>query len=173
MGNFFLLMNFTHRIRYIVALPITIVLWYIATAIVCSGSNKPAPIEQWNILTLPQLITITAALHIHEPAVEPDQAYTQGYWYAVISAVLYLMCSMMLMINMLGYFLGHYPEHFSLTDHQRTLILQTMLFFIWLGGGAAAFGRVATAHGEDGWSFVNSVRLPVHCSLPPRLIMAS
>jgi len=33
-GNIFLLANFTGRIRYIVALPVTIVLWYIATAIV-------------------------------------------------------------------------------------------------------------------------------------------
>ena len=33
-GNFFLLLNFTRRVRYIVALPVTIVLWYIATGIV-------------------------------------------------------------------------------------------------------------------------------------------
>lgn len=33
-GNFFLLMNFTQKIRYIVALPMTIVLWYIATGLV-------------------------------------------------------------------------------------------------------------------------------------------
>ena len=34
-GNIFLLFNFTRRIRYIVALPVTIVLWYFATGIVC------------------------------------------------------------------------------------------------------------------------------------------
>lgn len=33
-GNIFLLFNFTRRIRYIVALPMTIVLWYLATGIV-------------------------------------------------------------------------------------------------------------------------------------------
>ena len=33
-GNFFLLLNFTRRVRYIVALPVTIVLWYAATGIV-------------------------------------------------------------------------------------------------------------------------------------------
>jgi hypothetical protein len=43
---------------------------------------------------------------------------------------------------MLGYFLGHYPQHFDLDDDQRTLILQTMMFFIWLGGGAAVFMKV-------------------------------
>jgi hypothetical protein len=33
-GNLFLLANFTGRVRYIIALPVTIVLWYVATAIV-------------------------------------------------------------------------------------------------------------------------------------------
>ena len=33
-GNFFLLFNFTRRVRYIVALPMTILLWYFATGIV-------------------------------------------------------------------------------------------------------------------------------------------
>lgn len=34
-GNLFLLFNFTGRVRYIVALPLTIIMWYIATGIVC------------------------------------------------------------------------------------------------------------------------------------------
>lgn len=46
------------------------------------------------------------------------------------------------MVNMLGYFLGHYPQHFDLDDDQRTLILQTMMFFFWLAGGAAVFSKV-------------------------------
>lgn len=33
-GNIFLLFNFTNRIRYIIALPFTIVLWYAATGVV-------------------------------------------------------------------------------------------------------------------------------------------
>lgn len=37
-GNIFLLFNFTRRIRYIVALPVTIILWYFATGIVCHYS---------------------------------------------------------------------------------------------------------------------------------------
>ena len=38
-GNIFLLFNFTRRIRYIVALPMTIILWYFATGIVSSFSS--------------------------------------------------------------------------------------------------------------------------------------
>ena len=36
-GNIFLLFNFTRRVRYIIALPMTIILWYIATGIVSTN----------------------------------------------------------------------------------------------------------------------------------------
>ncbi|CZR62243.1 related to potassium channel [Phialocephala subalpina] len=120
-GNFCLLLNFTRRIRYIVALPATIISWYFATGI---------------------LIAITVAMNEHVPPVRPGETYSQGFWHAVIAAVLYLVGSMILMVNMLGYFLGHYPQHFDLDDDQRTLILQTMMFFFWLAGGAAVFAKV-------------------------------
>lgn len=46
------------------------------------------------------------------------------------------------MINMLGYFLGKYPQHFSLTDEQRTLILQMTALMVWLLIGSAIFQKV-------------------------------
>ncbi|KUJ06261.1 voltage-gated potassium channel [Mollisia scopiformis] len=130
-GNFCLLLNFTRRIRYIVALPATIISWYFATGI---------------------LIAITVAMNEHVPPVRPGETYSQGFWHAVIAAVLYLVGSMILMVNMLGYFLGHYPQHFDLDDDQRTLILQTMMFFFWLAGGAAVFARV-----NDHMSYADSL----------------
>lgn len=44
-GNIFLLFNFTRKVRYIVALPATIILWYFATGIVGTDFNvlRPAP----------------------------------------------------------------------------------------------------------------------------------
>lgn len=93
------------------------------------------------------------------PPMHPQQSYTQGFWYAVIAAIFYLICSMLLMINMLGYFLGHYPQRFNLTDSQRTLILQTMLFFVWLAGGAGVFSLVESKYGQGlfNWSYVNAL----------------
>ncbi|KYG43662.1 hypothetical protein M433DRAFT_71167, partial [Acidomyces richmondensis BFW] len=137
-GNIFLLFNFTNRIRYIIALPVTIVMWYVATGI---------------------LIAITVSMEVHVPPIRPQQTYTQGFWYAVIAACLYMICSMLLMVNMLGYFLGHYPQHFTLTDSQRTLILQTMLFFFWLAGGAAMFAKIEATYGTGGltWGYVNAL----------------
>ncbi|KAF4635052.1 hypothetical protein G7Y89_g3044 [Cudoniella acicularis] len=120
-GNFCLLLNFTKRVRYIIALPATILSWYFATGI---------------------LMGIIIAMDVHVPPVRPGETYSQGFWYAVEAAVLYLVGSVILMINMTGYFLGHYPQHFDLDDDQRTLILQTMMFFFWLAGGAAVFSKV-------------------------------
>ncbi|KAG9845393.1 voltage-gated potassium channel, partial [Aureobasidium melanogenum] len=137
-GNIFLLFNFTNRIRYIIALPCTIILWYLATGV---------------------LIGIEASMNQYVPPQRPQQSYSQGFWYAVIAAIFYLICSMLLMVNMLGYFLGHYPQRFNLTDSQRTLILQTMLFFVWLAGGAGVFSLVETKYGLGlfNWSYVNSL----------------
>ncbi|TVY83020.1 Outward-rectifier potassium channel [Lachnellula suecica] len=129
-GNFCLLLNFTKRVRYIVALPATIISWYFATGI---------------------LIGITVAMNQYVPPIRPGETYSQGFWHAVIAAVLYLIGSMLLMVNMLGYFLGHYPQHFDLDDDQRTLILQTMMFFFWLAAWAAIFARVC------GWSYADAL----------------
>lgn len=138
LGNIFLLFNFTQKIRYIIALPATIVLWYISSGL---------------------LIAITACMEVYDPPNRPFEIYTQGYWYAVAAAVFYFVCSVLLMVNMLGYYLGHYPDHFALSDNQRTLILQTMFFFIWMAGGAAMYSRIQTDAGEDQWTFPNSLYL--------------
>ena len=137
-GNFFLLCNFTGRIRYIVALPVTILTWYVATGI---------------------LIGITVSMELIVPPSRPQQTYSQGFWYAVLAACMYTASSMLLMINMLGYFLGHYPQQFTLTESQRTLILQTMLFFLWLAGGGAVFSVVESRYGRGhmNWSYVNAL----------------
>lgn len=87
----------------------------------------------------------------HVPPIRPGETYSQGFWHAIIAAVLYLFGSMILMVNMLGYFRGHYPQHFDLDDDQRTLILQTMMFFFWLAGGAAVFAKVC------GWSYADAL----------------
>ena len=120
-GNFSLLFNFTRRVRYIIALPLTIIAWYLATSI---------------------LLGIIAAMAVYVPPVPPGQTYSQGFWHAVIAAVLYMIGATGLIVNMIGYLLGHYPQHFDLDDNQRTLILQTMMFFTWLAGGAGVFSKV-------------------------------
>lgn len=137
-GNIFLLCNFTKRIRYIIALPVTIIMWYISTGI---------------------LIGITAAMHAYDAPIHPQQVYHQGFWYAVYAAVFYLICSMILMVNMLGHLLGHYPQDFALHDTHRTLILQTMMFFVWLATGSIVFKTIESNYGGGGltWSYANAL----------------
>jgi hypothetical protein len=43
-GNIFLLLNFTQTVRYIIALPVTIVSWFLATGIVSNQACQLCPI---------------------------------------------------------------------------------------------------------------------------------
>ncbi|KAK4202840.1 hypothetical protein QBC40DRAFT_338077 [Triangularia verruculosa] len=118
LGHLFLLLNFTRRVRYIVALPLSILFWLLSALI---------------------LIVVEIVMAIYAPPVAPGEAYSQGFWHSVMASLLYVLSSAMLMVNMVGYFKGHYPQNFELDDDQRTLILQTMSFFFWLAGGAGIF----------------------------------
>ncbi|KAJ9651351.1 Potassium channel, partial [Neophaeococcomyces mojaviensis] len=138
-GNIFLLCNFTRKIRYIIALPVTILLFYVASGI---------------------LIGITIGMNVYDP-IKPGQVYSQGFWHAIIAACLYLINAVLLMVNMLGYFLGHYPQHFDLNDEQRNLILQTMIFFLWLAGGAGVFARVEGLEYPDALYFCDVTLLTI------------
>lgn len=100
---------------------------------------------------LHQLIGTIISMHKFRALRGPDQVWSQGFWHAIIATVLYLLASMMLMVNMQGYFFGHYRQHFELTEEQRNLILQTMMFFIWLAGGGGVFAKV------EGWAFVDAL----------------
>ncbi|KAJ8071776.1 hypothetical protein OCU04_002090 [Sclerotinia nivalis] len=128
------------RVRYIVALPLSIIFWYLSTGI---------------------LIGILVAMDVYVPPIRPGQTWSQGFWSAVMAASLYLIGSMVLMVNMLGYFLGHYPQHFELDDDQRTLILQTMMFFIWLAGGAGIYQKVCGFQYADALYFCDVTILTV------------
>ena len=64
-GNLFLMFNFTRRIRYIVALPVTIFLWYCASSL---------------------LIAIIILLNKNEPPAPGLETYSQGFWHAGILA---------------------------------------------------------------------------------------
>ncbi|KAL1898771.1 Potassium channel [Sporothrix stenoceras] len=90
-------------------------------------------------------------MHVHEPPISPGEIYSQGFWHAVLASILYFAGSLMLVVNMFGHVCGHYPQRFDLDDDQRTLILQTMLFFFWLAAGAGIYTRL------EGWSYSNAL----------------
>ena len=80
-------------------------------------------------------------------------AFSQSYYYGLISSVLYFTISTLLLLSMLGATVFRkYPASFStLTGPQRTLMLQTISFSLYLALGAGVFARI------EGWEFTDGV----------------
>ena len=88
------------------------------------------------------------------PATNPALEYSQSFYYAVISAILYFIISTLLLLNLLGAsrLFSAYPPSFAVLTHpQRTLMLQTISFSFYLAIGAAVFGAI------EGWSFTDGL----------------
>ncbi|KAK6527013.1 Potassium channel [Arthrobotrys megalospora] len=129
-GNFFLMCNYSRRIRYAVAMPFTIICWYIAFGLLSS---------------------ILAAVHVYARPISPAQIYTQAFWFGVISASLYLFSASILFVNIAGFLKQHYPAHIESSRAEKNLMLQTIFFFAWMGIGALIFSKV------EGWGYSDAV----------------
>lgn len=144
-ANLILLFNFAQRIRYAIAQPLTIILWYI------SG------------FTLVALLVITPRIKV-DNLPTPHQHFSQSYYSGIISASLYLVLSTLLLVNLLTASpfpysvpsrhrtksqekrvsslrdaFTHSASFAPLTIPQRTLMLQSTFFTIYLGLGALWF----------------------------------
>ncbi|KAF8073335.1 hypothetical protein FPV67DRAFT_740612 [Lyophyllum atratum] len=130
-ANGLLLLNFAHRIRYSIAQPFTIALWYIAAI----------------FLIVPLGLT-------RDLVVQPTSthAFGQAYYYALISAAIYTIVATLLLLNVLGaYAFKAYPPSFnSLTIPQRTLMLQSISYILYLALGAGVFSAAEGWHYTDG-----------------------
>jgi potassium channel subfamily K, other eukaryote len=131
-ANICLLMHIRHCLAFSVAQPIVIIGWYISSL---------------SLVTL--LVLIVYGLH------RPDPNYyytlTQSYYYGAIAAVLYFILSSLLILTMLGAHKGHCQRGFKLTTSQRTLMLQTVGFLVYLLAGSAVYARV------ENWRFTDAV----------------
>jgi len=125
--------------------------------------EKHLPSDPTLRLHIEQLAGITSSVQIYAPPSPPMEVYTQSYWYAVMAAALYFVCLMLLMLNLLGYFLGHYPQNFNLNNGERTLIMQTILFFVWIAAGSAVFSHIerrGSSQNAQDWTYVDAVLYP-------------
>ena len=135
-ANLFLLFNFARKVRYAIAQPVTIILWYISFVF---------------------LIVPIALIHFLPLSSIPNTAYSQSFYYAFISSITYFSISTLLLFNFLGTksWFGkkpHYPPSFrSLTHPQRTLMLQTISFSLYLSLGAGIFSAI------QGWGFSDAL----------------
>ncbi|KAJ6541974.1 hypothetical protein DFH09DRAFT_1263210 [Mycena vulgaris] len=104
-ANVVLLANFGHLLRYSVAQPLTIGLWYLSAL----------------LLIIPLGLTHTAL--------------------RLPGATVYMILPSLLIANAMGAYVFHaYPPSFNaLTVPQRTLMLQTIVYVLYLAAGAAVF----------------------------------
>lgn len=129
-ANLALLLNMARRLSFSKAQPITIIGWYIASVLLIS--------------------LIAAAVHI-EKIPQENRALTQAFYYANIAAVLYFIIATLMSITVYGAQMGHYPKEFKLTMSQRTLMLQTMSFIVYMIAGGAVYSKI------EGWKFLDGV----------------
>ena len=118
-ANLFLLLNMTKRVRFSVAQPVTIVGWYLSA--IC-------------------LIALTATAGGPLILEDGDEwIWSQAFYYAVYSAVLYFIVASLMTVTVWGAYAGHYGKDFELTMSQRTLMLQTLAFLVYLLVGSLVF----------------------------------
>lgn len=119
------------RISFSVAQPITIVGWYFASVLLIA------------------LVCVTE-VHLKFPAGQVRDL-TQAFYYAIIAAILYFIIATLMVFTVCGAYRGEYPKEFELTMSQRTLMLQTISYMVYLLGGAAIFAKV------ERWKFADAV----------------
>ncbi|KAF2034373.1 hypothetical protein EK21DRAFT_107994 [Setomelanomma holmii] len=131
-ANMSLLLNMARRLSFRIAQPITIIGWYLASAL---------------------LIVLVAVASAPLFRIQPMQehALSQAYYYGIIAAGLYFIIASLLVFTAFGAWKGHYSKDFQLTPSQRMLMLQTIGFMVYLLLGALVFCKV------EGWQFLDAV----------------
>ncbi|KAG0130284.1 hypothetical protein HOY82DRAFT_520578 [Tuber indicum] len=132
-ANVCLLLTFGRRIRYQLSQPIVIVFWYISSFL---------------------LIALVAAASRHLRLYPREEyAFSQSYYYAILSSTLYFIAATFLLANYFNsVILKRYPPIFSKpTLPQRALMLQTISLTFYLGVGALVFSKI------EGWDYVDAV----------------
>ncbi|KAH8684448.1 potassium channel-like protein [Tricladium varicosporioides] len=130
-SNLFLLMNMAKRVRFSIAQPITIIGWYASSfALIglCACASGPLVVEP-----------------------RESHAFTQAYYYAIFAGGLYFIVATLMLITVWGAYKGHYDKEFQLTISQRTLMLQTISFLVYLLAGAAVYSHI------EGWKYLDAL----------------
>ncbi|KAI3401968.1 hypothetical protein diail_3942, partial [Diaporthe ilicicola] len=77
--------------------------------------------------------------------------WSQAFYYGIYAACLYFVCSSLMVVTFWGAMKGHYSKDFQLTNSQRTLMLQTIMFLMYLLIGALVFSTI------EGWPYLDAV----------------
>ncbi|KAL8719967.1 MAG: hypothetical protein Q9225_003115 [Loekoesia sp. 1 TL-2023] len=129
-ANVALLLNMARRLSFAIAQPITIVGWFISSVLLIA-------------------LVVTATYSLKLPG--QDRALTQAFYYAILAAGIYFVIASLMCVTVYGAYKEHYPQEFKLTMSQRTLMLQTISFMVYMLAGAAVYYKV------EGWQFLDCV----------------
>jgi potassium channel subfamily K, other eukaryote len=124
-ANVALLAHTTNLLRFNIAAPVVIVGWYI------SGLLDIALVS-------------AAPQHLPLPDV-PSATWSQAYWYAMFSGIIYIVLSTMLLITAHGVWVQRHSRSFKLSTAQRMLMVHTILFLVYVLGSGAVYARI------EGW----------------------
>ncbi|KAF4340842.1 TOK1-voltage-gated outward-rectifying K+ channel [Fusarium beomiforme] len=133
-SNVFLLLNMTRRVRFTVAQPLTIIGWYISA-----------------ILLIALLATASGPLYEGFTYPRDQLIWSQAFYYGLWAAILYFVDASLMLITFYGALVGHYQRDFNLTPSQRTLMLQTIMFLLYLLIGALVFSNI------ENWNYLDAV----------------
>lgn len=149
-SNLFLLLNMAKSVRFSIAQPIIIVGWYVKRYaphdIVFVADKHDRYISAFALIGL--LAGMAGPL---KDSQGPDMAFSQAFYYAIFSAGLYFLCASLMLTTVIGAYLGHYDKEFKLTMSQRTLMLQTISFLVYLLVGSVIYSHI------EGWYFLDAV----------------
>ncbi|CCH40692.1 Outward-rectifier potassium channel TOK1 [Wickerhamomyces ciferrii] len=123
LANISLVLNFSERLHYKISQFISIICFI-------GGSI---------ILTVALLI---AHFQYFVHTDNENYSKSEGFWFGVITVILYAFCGISCLINFSGYLLGKYPPVFNLSFAERGLIAYTLLLAIWFLWGAAMFSNI-------------------------------
>lgn len=131
-ANFSLLLNMARRLKFNIAQPITIGGFALAAILLIA------------------LIAVASSSYFR---IQPAEAHalSQAFYYAIIAASLYAIISMLMALTVYGAWKGHYKTEFRLTISQRTLMLQTISFAVYLLLGGLVFSYI------ENWKFLDGV----------------
>src|ERR1700753_3884442 len=103
------------------------------------------------------LISLVAVANSHYFKLDPpnEHALTQAFFYAIFAGVIYCIIASLMVITVVGAYRGHYDKEFSLTNAQRTLMLQTLMFMAYLLFGALVYKYVENWKYPDAMYFAN------------------
>ncbi|CAG7561939.1 unnamed protein product [Fusarium equiseti] len=132
-ANLFLLLNMARRVRFGLALPVTIVGWY--TSSICRIALCATAARPFKDKGLP-----------HE-----DVIWSQSFYYGMFAAILYFADATLLTLTFWGASTNRYEKSLPLTPSQRSLMLQSILLLIYILLGAYFFSEI------ESWNYLDAV----------------